>query len=182
MCRELARGASLVDSVRIIEVFNQLFADEFQTKLIGGGEQPFYRCEQNHNRICFRHDYESSALHEVAHWCLAGARRRQQSDYGYWYKEDRSEQEQQEFQCLERRPQALEWIFSIAAGVHFRVSVNNFEANNIEAFKTDVQRKALQFTQIGLPKRAQRFASTLATQTGRKDYMQDTYYVEKPGV
>jgi hypothetical protein len=95
-----------VDSGRIIEVFNELFADEYRTQLIGGGEEPFYRCEQNHYHICFRHNYESSALHEVAHWCIASARRRQQSDYGYWYKEGRSAKEQQEFQYFERRPQA----------------------------------------------------------------------------
>ena len=170
-----------MNSVEIIKVFNELFADEYQTQLIGGGDEPFYRCEQNYYQICFRHDYESSALHEVAHWCIASAERRQQIDYGYWYKECRSVKEQQEFQYFERRPQALEWIFSIAAGVHFRVSVDSFEANNVEVFKKGVQNEALEFARTGLLKRAQRFADALSKKTGRDDYMQEAYYVERPG-
>jgi len=182
MFKGLIAGTSLMSSINIIEVFDELFADEYRTKLIGGGEEPFYRCEQNHSQICFRHDYESSALHEVAHWCIASTRRRQQSDYGYWYTEGRNAKEQQEFQYFERRPQALEWIFSVAAGIHFRVSVDSFEANNIEEFKKDVQNEALEFTRTGLPERAQRFADALVNKTGCKDYMQETYYVQRPGV
>jgi elongation factor P hydroxylase len=54
--------------------------------------------------------------------------------------------------------------------------------NNIEEFKKDVQNEAMEFTRTGLPKRAQRFADALVNKTGRKDYMQETYYVERPGV
>jgi elongation factor P hydroxylase len=58
-------------------------------------------------------DYLASALHEVAHWCLAGVERRKLEDYGYWYSPDgRSRGEQSAFENVEARPQALEWILS----------------------------------------------------------------------
>src|SRR3546814_2809228 len=49
----------------------------------------------------------------VAHWCLAGAARRRQDDYGYWYAADGRDLEQQHlFEQVEVKPQALELLFS----------------------------------------------------------------------
>ena len=54
------------------------------------------------NRIVFTHDYFASALHEVAHWCVAGPERRRLTDYGYWYAPDgRTEKQQMEFERVE---------------------------------------------------------------------------------
>ena len=46
------------------------------------------------------------------HWCLAGTRRRQRVDYGYWYApEGRDEAQQAAFFAVEAAPQALESLF-----------------------------------------------------------------------
>lgn len=56
--------------------FRECFEVEFATILVGGGSEPLYLpsedppCEPH--RIVYREDYFASALHEVAHWCLAG--------------------------------------------------------------------------------------------------------------
>ncbi len=53
--------------------------------------------------------FYASALHEIAHWCIAGENRCQQVDYGYWYEPNgRSEERQFEFEKVEVKPQALE--------------------------------------------------------------------------
>ena len=50
-----------------------------------------------------------SALHEVAHWCIASAGRRRCRDYGYWYiPPPRDATAQTEFFAVEARVQALE--------------------------------------------------------------------------
>src|SRR3546814_12851389 len=62
----------------------------------------------------------------VAHWCLAGAARRRQDDYGYWYAADGRDLEQQHlFEQVEVKPQALELLFSDVCGLNFCVSVDN---------------------------------------------------------
>src|SRR5690625_7277938 len=66
---------------RLIELFNQGVGQRHGTRLVRGGEEPVYlpadaRCR--HHRIVFAHGYFASALHELAHWCIAGAARRQQ--------------------------------------------------------------------------------------------------------
>ena len=60
-------------------IFNDLFSDSLNTHLEGGADEPLYlpasySCK--HNRLIFCQDYISSALHEIAHWCLAGEKRR----------------------------------------------------------------------------------------------------------
>lgn len=110
-------------------MFNREFAHSMQTLLIGGQAEPFYQAKtakRAHHIIYYTLDYASSALHEIAHWCVAGDKRRLQDDYGYWYSPDgRSEVQQSEFEKVEVKPQALEWIFSQACGVAFRVSADN---------------------------------------------------------
>jgi elongation factor P hydroxylase len=76
--------------------------------------------------LWYREDYFASALHEVAHWCIAGEQRRQQLDFGYWYAPDgRSPEQQGAFEAVEYKPQALEWFFSLACGYRFRLSADN---------------------------------------------------------
>lgn len=123
-------------------LFDQLFCDQLNTRLLGGAEEPIYipaglaveeaglSSVEAYNRLYFRHDYLSSALHESAHWCIAGAQRREQLDFGYWYSPDgRSSQQQQLFEQAEVRPQALEWLFSVACGQRFRVSADNLASD-----------------------------------------------------
>lgn len=63
----------------LIQLFNSLFSETEQTLLIGGGEEPIYLPKEASflsHRIIFTQDYYASALHEVAHWCIAGKQRR----------------------------------------------------------------------------------------------------------
>ena len=154
-------------------LFDALFLWAERTSLRGGGEEPVYlpadaACPVA--RIVFRHDYARSALHEVAHWCIAGAERRQRTDYGYWYAPDgRDAGRQHEFERLETRPQALEWIFSEACGLRFRPSIDNLgcAAADATAFVQAIAQQAQRLHVQGLPPRAERFRAVLAALTRR---------------
>jgi elongation factor P hydroxylase len=152
----------------VAERFNQLFLHSERTVLVGGAEEPFYEpaAAGLPARVAFRHDYIRSALHEVAHWCVAGATRRQLPDYGYWYSpDDRDLPQQQAFFAVETKPQALEWHFCDALGIPFSPSIDNLAieipAPDIDGF---VQRLTAQYTRLseqGLPPRAARFRDVL---------------------
>lgn len=68
------------------------------------------------------------------------------------------------FERVEVKPQALEWLFSEAAGVKFRVSADNLANPNValsETFKIAVARQARQYLLSGLPARAARYFRAL---------------------
>lgn len=112
-------------------VFSRLFVGRYATVLAGGAEEPLYKPPSRGHlgRILYREDFFNSALHEVAHWCVAGEARRRLVDYGYWYSPDgRSQDQQAEFERVEVAPQALEWVFADACGVLFRPSADNVES------------------------------------------------------
>lgn len=115
----------------LVALFNDTFADEYDTVLSGGADEPLYSPATSDKpaMICFREDYFSSALHEIAHWCIAGAERRKQTDYGYWYTADgRDHEQQQAFFSAEVKPQSMEWLLSHACDYPFQVSVDNVAA------------------------------------------------------
>ncbi len=148
------------------QLFNQLFESTENTILKAGAEEPFYQAPKDDKLavIYSREDYLSSALHEIAHWCIAGEQRRQQDDFGYWYEPDgRSDTQQQAFEKVEVRPQALEWLFSIACGHTFHFSADNLntDAECSYEFKQSVKRQAEDFLAQGLPRRAQLFLQEL---------------------
>jgi elongation factor P hydroxylase len=128
------KNINTIELCELIVLFNDLFYAVDNTRLIGGAEEPEYRpvdAQHSYNRIIFTRDYISSALHEVAHWCVAGPARRQRVDYGYWYIPDgRNLQQQALFEKVEIKPQALEWIFSEVCGIKFRISVDNLDADD----------------------------------------------------
>ncbi|WP_340674149.1 elongation factor P hydroxylase [Microbulbifer salipaludis] len=170
---------------QIVMVFNGCFSapDGLNTRLIGGFQEPFYRPagidSQETHQVEFTLDYAASALHEAAHWCVAGAERRLQPDYGYWYAPDgRSAEQQAEFERVEVKPQALEWIFSVACGLKFRVSADNLDAGlgPSERFKRDVWQQAQRFCVEGANSRATRFARALASAFARPDPLQAERY------
>ncbi|MEP4147967.1 MAG: elongation factor P hydroxylase [Halioglobus sp.] len=154
---------------RLEEVFNRCFADSQNTRLVGGAAEPLFQpaaADQMINLLFFREDYFASALHEIAHWCIAGLERRKQLDFGYWYApEGRSENEQKTFEAVEVKPQALEWFFSMACNYPFRISVDNFgiggELPDTLRFRRDVAAQARYWQQKGLPPRAMRFFDAL---------------------
>jgi elongation factor P hydroxylase len=151
----------------LIMLFNECFAEEYNTKLVKGDDEPLYlpaNSTQTHHTIYFAHGFFSSALHESAHWLIAGAERRTLEDFGYWYAPDgRDEFQQQLFQRVEVKPQALEWILSVACGHSFRVSIDNLngEVGNTKEFKQAIYQQVLTYCQNGLPGRAKKFRSAL---------------------
>ncbi len=152
---------------RLIEIFNDCFRTRYNTVLVAGDDEPYYEPGKGGqpNKIVFAHGFFASALHETAHWCIAGEKRRQQFDYGYWYEPDgRNEQQQREFEQVERKPQALEWLFSLCAGFKFDVSVDNLSGVEVDrhAFREAVAKQLESYLATDtLPPRAKIFAKAL---------------------
>ena len=153
---------------RLEAIFHACFEDEYATTLEGGGDEPLYIASPDPgsapHRIVYREDYFASALHEIAHWFLAGASRRALDDYGYWYHPDgRSPDQQLAFEQVEARPQALEWILSEACGHAFHLSADNLEggAGPSARFAAAVEREKSRLEHDGLPPRAARFVRAL---------------------
>lgn len=124
-------------------LFRQCFALAHDTVLRGGAEEPFYRARGGVDKaatIFYRGDYFRSALHEVAHWCVAGMQRRQLDDFGYWYAPDgRTVAQQEEFERVEVLPQAWEMIFCAACGHSFSVSRDNLDNGSVDAVSFERQ-------------------------------------------
>lgn len=160
----------------VIRVFNSTFADSHQTHLVSGSSEPLYAPASNrapYHRIIFAHGFYRSALHEVAHWCVAGKVRRHITDYGYWYKPDgRNALEQRAFEKVEVKPQALEWLFSLSCGHKFEVSCDNLagskgaDLDGID-FTHAVAAQLASYIKYGAPTRVASFAKALQTFYGR---------------
>jgi len=151
----------------LIRLFNAEFQDSENTVLVRGGDEPIYLpadAESPLHRVVFAHGFYASALHEIAHWCIAGPERRKLVDYGYWYKPDgRSAEEQVEFERVEVKPQAVEWGLAIAAGFRFDVSVDNLSGIPIDraGFRRRVHAQLCVYHRDGFPPRAQRLMRRL---------------------
>ncbi|MNV90018.1 Elongation factor P hydroxylase [compost metagenome] len=86
-------------------------------------------------------------------------------DFGYWYCPDgRDAQTQSEFEAVEINPQALEWMFCVAAGFPFNVSCDNLsgdcEPDRI-GFQRKVRTRVLELLERGIPTRPARFIQAL---------------------
>jgi len=148
---------------RLERIFAACFLESCCTRLAGGAREPLYQPAEKAgglHLLWYRDDYFASALHEAAHWCIAGERRRQMPDFGYWYAPDgRDSAQQAAFEAVEAKPQALEWLFSLACGYRFRISVDNLsltrdcEPDN-EPFRRAVLARARAWQRDGLPARA----------------------------
>ncbi len=164
-----AAHPSPITSEHVIQVFNAQFQATENTCLCGGADEPYYEpaIGQKPAIIWFRADYVRSALHEVAHWCLAGSARRDLADYGYWYtSDDRNTDQQTAFFAVEARPQALERYFCEALKLSFRASVDNLSLTIVDAvlqgFNERIARCHRRFAADGLPKRAALFCDGLS--------------------
>lgn len=152
----------------LITLFNNTFLAPFNTKLELGGDEPIYLPaddEHPHHRIIFARGFYASALHEISHWCVAGPERRLLEDFGYWYEPDgRTAEVQAEFEKVEVRPQAYEWILSKSAGFPFTVSCDNlhgdFEPDRL-GFMHKVHNEVLGILETGLPLRVKMLSETL---------------------
>ncbi|GAB6034400.1 elongation factor P hydroxylase [Galenea microaerophila] len=156
----------------LIQLFNQTFLETENTELVCCEAEPIYRpADENypHHRIIFAHGFFASALHEVAHWCIAGKARRQLEDFGYWYQPDgRNAEQQAEFEKVEVKPQALEWIFSVCADFPFHFSADNLngEVGLSETFKQSVLNQVHTYLVEGMPRNAEQFSQVLCQHYG----------------
>lgn len=154
----------------LIELFNAIFAPQNTVLVRGDNEPEYFPATQDHPaRIVFAHGFFASALHEISHWCIAGRQRRQLPDYGYWYAADgRNQAQQQAFEQVEIKPQAIECLFTLACQRSFRVSQDNLFADfdtSQSTFAQDVFEQALHYTHhpSTLPRDAQRLLALLLT-------------------
>ncbi len=110
----------------LIDAFTQIFPS---LTIKGGVEEPFYQAPKSGEMavLYFRHNYPRSLLHEISHYCLAGDRRRQIDDFGYWYSPcGRSPEEQRRFETVEARPQGLEKAMCDILEIKFLPSLDDF--------------------------------------------------------
>ena len=159
--------------VDIAGLFNATFASTHATVLVGGAAEPAYHppdasridvargvpATPGYGRgvIRYREDFAASALHEIAHWCIAGPARRALPDYGYWYvAPPRSRAEREAFYRVEARVQALERILARICGCRFRVSADDLSVDSVADFERAIDAAATDLEQC-LPPRAERF-------------------------
>lgn len=151
----------------LIRLFETCFACDYNTILVGGGDEPEYLPAGGtsaQHRIIFTRDYFRSALHEIAHWCVAGEQRRMLPDFGYWYAPDgRNAEQQRKFELVEVKPQALEWLFCAAARHPFSVSLDNLNGEPTDSgpFQRSVHAQLLSYLDQGVPERPGRFINVL---------------------
>lgn len=157
----------------LVELFARTLGNAMRTRLVPGGDEPLYRPAtgpDDWHQIVFRADWFQSALHELAHWCVAGVQRRQQIDYGYWYHPDgRSGAQQALFEQVEARPQAVEWVLTVACGRPFRVSLDNLDSDDPldeRSLWQAVHRQVVPCLDGALPPRAEVLARAMAAQYG----------------
>lgn len=161
----------------LITLFNDCFSTKYKTKLVKGDDEPLYLPAadlNSYHQLFFAHGFFSSALHECSHWLIAGEERRKLVDFGYWYAPDgRSAEQQQIFQQVEVKPQALEWIFSVAAHYPFRLSIDNLNGEEIdnEPFKNAVYDQVITLCQQGLSPRQALFHKALCNFYGSNELL-----------
>jgi len=153
-----------MEHIEIARRFNGAVGRRHDTVLIGGADEPLYK-PAAHGRpaeIHYTRDYAQSALHEIAHWCIAGPERRRLLDYGYWYDPPpRVGRAREQFFAVESRVQGLELLFAMAAGVRFHVSVDD-PGSDPGDFEARVRRAARAWLAAELPARTTAVFAALA--------------------
>jgi elongation factor P hydroxylase len=155
-----------LDDLAIARCFERCFAATAPVRCLGGANEPLYRpaTAAHPAELVYREDFAASALHEIAHWCVAGARRRQLPDFGYRYlPPPRTAAEQARFLRWELMPQALESLFADAAGIAFRASFDDVEDQHVGLRQPFLDSLALRRKALvtAMPPRAERFLKAL---------------------
>ena len=149
-------------------IFDSQFGQSHNTRLVRGDDEPIYLPANEtcgYHQVIFAHGFYASALHEIAHWLVAGEARRLQEDYGYWYCPDgRDKTQQAEFEKVEVKPQAIEWALSVSAGFNFNVSVDNLngEQSCRFSFQQNVHAKVIELIEGGFNSRTEQLLKALA--------------------
>lgn len=161
----------------LIKIFNDCFLEKYNTQLVKGLDEPIYLPadeQRPHNELYFAHGFFASALHESSHWLIAGENRRKLVDFGYWYAPDGRSVEQQEiFQKVEVKPQAIEWILSMAANYRFRLSIDNLNGpdSDTDDFKEAVHQQVKIYCEQGLSQRAESLRQALCRFYGTNPHL-----------
>lgn len=167
----------------LIDIFHKCFFTSYNTLVIKGEDEPIYLPEgagRASAEIIFARGFFSSALHEIAHWLVAGENRRKLEDYGYWYEPDgRDAQKQALFQKVEIKPQAIEWILSKACGFSFRISNDNLNGamGDTDSFKQDIHNQVMSYITYGLPLRTKILKNALHEFYGTKTILEPSDYL-----
>ena len=154
----------MITDATIAGRFNGKLGRQYATLLIGGASEPLYLPARGRQpaMIRYTHDYSRSALHELAHWAIAGRRRLDLVDYGYWYiASPRNAVAQAAFFHAELRVQALESVFCGICNLDFEVSADNIGTDSGD-FAGRVATLAGSWQRRGLEGRAARIAQMLA--------------------
>lgn len=165
----------VLDCEQIKAVFEGLFHESHRICLRGGAAEPLYLPAgegRAFNELFHTRDYAASALHEIAHWCLARPEQLLQKDWGHWYQPDgRTAEQQRIFERAEARVQALEWILCVAAGLRFRPSTDNLsgEVTDDAPFHAAIYMRTLRYCREGLPERAAMLVKALVLARGAED-------------
>ena len=147
----------------VARVFNLVFVDH-KVVMNGGHAEPLYIPSVRIAEIQYRQDYTASALHEAAHWCIAGQGRRRLKDYGYFYSPPpRTQVDSVRFEAAEVEAQSMELLFSEAAGLLFQPSTDAVDAptNGLDKFGHRILIRARERRRLGLPERAEKFMTAL---------------------
>lgn len=165
----------------LVQLFDTCFAASHHTCLVSGDGEPMYLAARDGKpaQIVFANGYFASALHETAHWLVAGKTRRTQDDFGYWYLPDgRTQAQQAAFEQVEVKPQALEWILATSCGFRFRFSADNLsgEAHDMRPFQQAVWRRVMDLRATGLAARTRRFSAACAAFYGVADPLDPLHY------
>ena len=165
--------------------FNHWFSHHNVT-LVRGEFEPEYFPANEHEpaKIQFAHGFFNSALHEISHWTIAGAKRRLLPDLGYWYAPDgRTKEQQALFEQVEIKPQAIEWMFAKAFGRKFRVSLDNLtgEGGNGSSFKDNVYAQVQRYFsgEAKLPRDAKRFIDCICACTRNGKSLQSDEFIRE---
>ena len=153
----------------VAAVFNCTFSDH-GVVMHGGYREPMYIPGTDAAEIRYTLNHTASALHEAAHWCIAGRRRRRYTDYGYFYEPPpRSGMDRARFEDVEIEAQSVEVLFAEAAGSQFQPSGDDVGAPLflVEAFGHRILERARERRQVGLPKRADKFRAALCIERNR---------------
>ncbi len=153
----------------LINLFNTLFICHNTILVRGefknGFDEPEYfpATVSKPAKIVFAHGFFASALHEISHWCIAGKYRRNLNDFGYWYAPDgRTHSQQQQFEQVEIKPQAIECLLTLACGRNFQISQDNLFADfdtSKSTFEQDVYKQA--YTYLSKPDKLPKDAQAL---------------------
>ena len=169
----------------LIQLFNNTFFEQYNTRLIKGGDEPLYLPAKSsptnqcsYHQIIFAHGYYASAFHEISHWCHAGEKRRLLEDFGYWYNPDgRTKSQQRTFEQVEIKPQAMEWMFSVAADHRFNISADNLSADigASQEFVVSVVSQVKAWCEVPMPDRSLAFTRALSEYFGTEPFCFDHY-------